>query len=62
MDQPVVFVTHMEHHSNHTSWYETIAEVIVLKPGNDMLVDLDELRFQLERYKDRKFKIGSFTA
>ncbi|MCK4464969.1 MAG: aminotransferase class V-fold PLP-dependent enzyme [Bacteroidales bacterium] len=62
MDQPVVFVTHMEHHSNHTSWYETIAEVIVLKPGKDMLVDLDELRFQLERYKDRKFKIGSFTA
>ena len=21
-DRPIVFVTHMEHHSNHTSWYE----------------------------------------
>ena len=26
-NRPVVFVTHMEHHSNQTSWLETIAEV-----------------------------------
>jgi selenocysteine lyase/cysteine desulfurase len=26
-ERPVVFITHMEHHSNHTSWYETAAEV-----------------------------------
>jgi len=25
--RPIVFVTHMEHHSNHTSWLETIADV-----------------------------------
>jgi len=31
-ERPVVFVTHMEHHSNHTSWYETIADVVVVPP------------------------------
>ncbi|MFZ5939367.1 MAG: aminotransferase class V-fold PLP-dependent enzyme [Bacteroidota bacterium] len=61
-DKPVVFVTHMEHHSNHTSWFETLAEVVQLEPGPDLLVDLDQLREQLEKYKHREFKIGSFTA
>lgn len=60
--KPVVFVTHMEHHSNHTSWFETIAEVVQLEPDKDLLVDLDDLRTKLEKYKDREFKIGSFTA
>jgi len=61
-ERPVVFITHMEHHSNHTSWLETIADVVLLKPDKDLLVDLDELRIELEKYKDRKMKIGSFTA
>ncbi len=61
-EKPVVFISHMEHHSNHTSWFETIADVVVIKPGNDMLIDLDELRKELEKHKDRKLKIGSFTA
>jgi selenocysteine lyase/cysteine desulfurase len=61
-NRPVVFVTHMEHHSNHTSWYETIADVIQLKPTEDLRVDLAELRSELEKYKDRDFKIGAFTA
>ena len=61
-DKPVVFITHMEHHSNHTSWFETNTDVVLLQPDKDLLVDLNELRNQLEKYKDRKFKIGSFTA
>lgn len=61
-EKPVVFLTHMEHHSNHTSWFETMADVVQLQPDRDLLVDLDELRSQLEKYKDRKLKIGSFTA
>ncbi len=61
-DRPVVFVTHMEHHSNHTSWFETMADVVQLQPDKDLLVDLDELRAQLEKYKDREMKIGAFTA
>jgi selenocysteine lyase/cysteine desulfurase len=62
MDKPVVFVTHMEHHSNHTSWFETIAEVVQLQPDKDLLVDLNDLKAKLELYKERTFKIGSFTA
>jgi selenocysteine lyase/cysteine desulfurase len=61
-ERPVIFITHMEHHSNHTSWYETIADVVVLHPNNDLLIDLDELRKQLRKYRKRKIKIGSFTA
>jgi selenocysteine lyase/cysteine desulfurase len=61
-EKPVVFITHMEHHSNHTSWYETNTEVVLLQPDKDLLVDLNELKIQLEKYKNRQFKIGSFTA
>jgi selenocysteine lyase/cysteine desulfurase len=61
-EKPVVFITHMEHHSNHTSWYETIADVVVIEPGKDLLIDLDHLENALKKYKDRKRKIGSFTA
>jgi len=62
IEKPVVFITHMEHHSNHTSWMETIADVVLLKPDKDLLIDLNELENQLQKYKDRKFKIGAFTA
>ncbi len=61
-EKPVVFISHMEHHSNHTSWFETNVDVVVLQPDNNLLVDPQELRRQLEKYKDRSFKIGSFTA
>lgn len=60
--KPVVFLSHMEHHSNHTSWFETNVDVVVLEPDENLLINLDELRHQLEIYKDRNFKIGSFTA
>ena len=62
IDRPVVFITHMEHHSNHTSWFETTADVVMIEPDKDLRVDLDDLRAKLEKYKDRKYKIGSFTA
>ncbi len=61
-DRPVVFVTHMEHHSNQTSWLETNADVVVLQPNKDLLVSEEELEKQLLKYKDRTFKIGSFSA
>jgi len=61
-DRPVVFITHMEHHSNHTSWYETNAEVVLVEPDKNLQVDPENLRRKLEEYKDRPFKIGSFTA
>ena len=61
-EKPVVFVTHMEHHSNQTTWYETSADVVVIEPGKDLLVDLNKLEEALIKYKDRKKKIGSFTS
>ncbi|MDT8308856.1 MAG: aminotransferase class V-fold PLP-dependent enzyme [Bacteroidales bacterium] len=61
-DRPVVFLTHMEHHSNHTSWFETVADIVVLPPDDDLLVDPQALYAALEEYKERNFKIGSFTA
>jgi selenocysteine lyase/cysteine desulfurase len=33
--KPVVFITHMEHHSNQTTWLETIADVVVINPNED---------------------------
>ncbi len=61
-DRPVVFITHMEHHSNHTSWLETHADVVVLEPDENLLVSPNSLRSEIEKYKNRTFKIGSFTA
>lgn len=61
-ERPVVFVTHMEHHSNHTSWLETVAHVEVIRPTGEGLVDEAHLEMLLERYRDRPLKIGSFTA
>ncbi len=60
--KPVVFVSHMEHHSNHTTWLETIADVIVLRPNSLGLVDASELIVQLNKHKDRRIKFGAFTA
>lgn len=60
--RPVVFITHMEHHSNHTSWLETIAIVEVIPPGEDGLVCLDNLKVLLEQYKDRPLKIASVVG
>ncbi|MEE4311114.1 MAG: aminotransferase class V-fold PLP-dependent enzyme [candidate division KSB1 bacterium] len=60
--KPVVFISHMEHHSNQTSWMETLADVVALKPDRDGLVDPCQLEKALRKYKSRKLKIGSFTA
>ncbi len=62
IDRPVVFITHLEHHSNHTSWYETVCDVVIIEPDENLLVDPEKLKEQLEKYKDRKLKIGSFSA
>ena len=60
--RPVVFITHMEHHSNHTSWVETLAEVVVVPPDENGLVSPANLNKLLDEYDNRPLKIGSFTA
>ncbi len=57
--RPVVFVTHMEHHSNHTSWLETMAKVEVIPAGKDGLFSLENLEILLEKYKECTLKIAS---
>ncbi len=61
-ERPVVFITHIEHHSNQTSWYETMADVVMIEPGSGLTVDPASLQRALDKYSDRKFKIGSFSA
>lgn len=60
--KPVVFITHMEHHSNQISWLETIADVKIIEPDSNGLSDLNHLEKLLREYNARKIKIGSFTA
>jgi len=60
--RPVIFITHMEHHSNHTSWLETIAKVEVIPSTADGLVCLDRFQKLVESYSDCTLKIASVTA
>ncbi|UPK69826.1 aminotransferase class V-fold PLP-dependent enzyme [Chitinophaga filiformis] len=60
--KPVVFVTAMEHHSNQTSWLETIADVAVIRMGEDGNVDMAHFGSLLEQHKHRVYKIAAVTA
>ena len=60
--RPVVFVTHMEHHSNQISWLETIATVEIIKSDENGNVDLEYFRSLLKQFKHRKNKIAAITG
>lgn len=60
--KPVVFISHMEHHSNQTSWLETIADVEVIPACPDGLFSIANLKLLIDKYKDRSFKIASITS
>lgn len=60
--KPIVFISHMEHHSNQTSWLETIADVEIIPADENGLFSLEELQKLLKKYKDRTFKIASITS
>lgn len=60
--RPVVFITHMEHHSNHTSWLETIACVVIIPADDDGFPSMGGLEMLLEQYKDVPLKIASVTS
>ncbi|MBN2668879.1 MAG: aminotransferase class V-fold PLP-dependent enzyme [Bacteroidales bacterium] len=61
-ERSVVFITHMEHHSNHTSWYSTNCDVVIVPPDKDLQVSVVNLRETLKKYENRPYKIGSFSA
>ncbi|MES2747377.1 MAG: aminotransferase class V-fold PLP-dependent enzyme [Bacteroidota bacterium] len=60
--KPIVFISHMEHHSNQTSWLETIADVEVIQCDDEGLFCLKEFKKLVEKHKDRSFKIASITS
>ena len=61
-ERPLVIITHMEHHSNQTTWVECMMDVKILQRCSNGLPDLDHLRDILKAEKDRQLIIGSFTA
>ena len=61
-DRPVVFCSHMEHHSNQTSWIETIADVVVIDPCDKGLFDLVCFEEKVKEYAGRKTKIAAITS
>ncbi len=60
--KPIVFISHMEHHSNQTSWLETIADVVVIPADESGLFSIEALQELLDKYKHRSFKIASITS
>lgn len=60
--KPIVFISHMEHHSNQTSWLETIADVVVIPADSEGLFCLNEFKKLIEKHRDRSFKIASITS
>lgn len=61
-DRPVVFVSHMEHHSNQTSWLETIATVVVIPCNEEGLFCMENFKKLLRQYENREVKIASITS
>ena len=60
--RPIVFITHMEHHSNQTSWLETIADVEIVPCTEAGLICMDSFEKLLNEHKARPIKIASITA
>ncbi|GGK14896.1 selenocysteine lyase [Yeosuana aromativorans] len=60
--RPVIFVSHMEHHSNQTSWLETIARVKVIPSNNNGLPCLESLEDLLKEHSHIPIKIAAITG
>lgn len=60
--RPIIFVSHMEHHSNQTSWLETIANVKVIPSNDEGLPCINKLKILLEEYQDIPIKIAAITG
>ncbi len=61
-ERPLVIVSHMEHHSNQTSWLETLAQVEVIPPTSEGLIDLRGLEAILRHHAHRRTKIAAVTS
>ncbi|HEY5687264.1 MAG TPA: aminotransferase class V-fold PLP-dependent enzyme [Yeosuana sp.] len=60
--RPIIFVSHMEHHSNQTSWLETIAKVEVIQSNEEGLPCLKNLEDLLNKYQNVPLKMAAITG
>ena len=60
--RPVVFRSHMEHHSNDITWRETIAETVYVDFDAHGRVSPEKLDAQLAKWAHAPLKIGTFSA
>ncbi|WP_067149686.1 aminotransferase class V-fold PLP-dependent enzyme [Pseudotamlana agarivorans] len=60
--RPIIFVSHMEHHSNQTSWLETIARVKVIPSNKEGIPCTKGLKKLLEEYSETPLKIAAVTG
>lgn len=60
--KPIVFISHMEHHSNQTSWLETIADVVIVPCQENGLFCINNFSDLLKKYENRTYKIASITS
>jgi selenocysteine lyase/cysteine desulfurase len=60
--KPIIFISHMEHHSNQTSWLETIADVEVVPCNEEGLISLKNFEKCIKKHEHRKIKIVSITS
>ncbi len=61
-ERPVVFRSHMEHHSNDITWRETIAETVYVPFDATGRVSPEALEELLQKYAHAPLKIGTFSA
>ena len=61
-ERPIVFVTHLEHHSNQTSWLETIADVEIIPYKDFKNINWKKFEKLIQKYQSRKLKIASVSA
>jgi len=60
--RPVIFRSMMEHHSNDIAWRETIGDVAYVDFDDQGRISVEDLDAKLSEYKDRPWKIGTFSA
>lgn len=61
-EKPLVLVTHMEHHSNQTTWHECDVTLEIIRADKNGIPDLEHMQQLLQKHAERPLKIGSFTA
>jgi selenocysteine lyase/cysteine desulfurase len=61
-EKPLVYITHREHHSNHTMWIESLVELRIIPALDGDEIDIEWLERDLINEHNRKIKIASITA